>query len=403
MIEYLEIRNSSLEIVGIIDTAQSIIWHSVYFGVGDFEIYLQPTAEQLNVLQKDNYITHPDRPTVGIIEHVENTENAQDGKMFVISGRFAKSILDRRHIYRLSGTSNKATVLRGNVESAARALVANNAISCTFDTSRNIPVLELGTNAGLTPVIVDESGNPTQKQVSYENLLEYTDKLLEEYGMSAEINMNETENKLQYICYMGDDRSVNNTTGNEPVIFSRDYDNLTGINYLTDDTTYKNTALIGGEGEGTQRFYSLISGAYSGLSRRETFVDASSISKTYTDDEEQEHTYSNAEYRAMLNAQGIQELAQMTKTETLDGEINVTFGQWQLDRDFFLGDIVTVQDKSIWKYIDVRITEITEVQDENGYSIVPTFSTGTIKKEIVYLTTENGDILSTENGDLLEV
>lgn len=370
MIEYLEIRNASLEVVGIIDTAQSIIWHSIYFGVGDFEIYLQPTEEQLTVLQKDNYITRPDRTPVGIIEHVENTESQQDGQMFVVSGRFAKSILDRRHIYRLSGTTNKATILTGNVESAARALVANNAISCTFDTARNMPILELGANAGLTPIIVDESGNPTQKQVSYENLLEYTDGLLEEYGMAAEIKLSESELKLQYVCYMGVDRSVNNTAGNAPVIFSREYDNLTESNYLTDDTNYKNTALIGGEGEGTQRFYSLIaSSTESGLARRETFVDASAISKTYTDDDEQEHEYTNAEYKAMLNAQGKQELAQMTKIESLSGTINVSFGQWQLDRDFFLGDIVTVQDKSIGKYGDVRIREITEIQDENGYSI----------------------------------
>lgn len=369
MIEYLEIRNANLEVVGIIDTAQSIIWHSIYFGVGDFEIYLQPTAEQLTVLQKDNYITRPDRTPVGIIEHVENTESSQDGQMFVISGRFAKSILDRRHIYRLSGTTNKATILTGNVESAARSLVANNAISCTFDTSRNIPILELGANAGLTPIIVDESGNPTQKQVSYENLLDYTDALLEEYKMAAEIKLSESELKLQYVCYMGVDRSVNNTAGNAPVIFSREYDNLTESNYLTDDTNYKNAALIGGEGEGTQRFYSLIAGTERGLARRETFVDASAISKTYTDDDEQEHEYTNAEYKAMLNAQGKQELSQMTKIETLSGKINVTFGQWQLDRDFFLGDIVTVQDKSIGKYGDVRIMEITEIQDENGYSI----------------------------------
>ena len=38
MIEYVEIRGSETEIVGILDVATAIIWHSVYFGVGDFEI-----------------------------------------------------------------------------------------------------------------------------------------------------------------------------------------------------------------------------------------------------------------------------------------------------------------------------------------------------------------------------
>ena len=38
MISYVEILNTERELIGIIDTAKSIIWHSVYFGVGDFEI-----------------------------------------------------------------------------------------------------------------------------------------------------------------------------------------------------------------------------------------------------------------------------------------------------------------------------------------------------------------------------
>ena len=46
-IEYVEIRDESRNIVGIIDTAQSIIWHSVYNGVGDFEIYAQATEKHI--------------------------------------------------------------------------------------------------------------------------------------------------------------------------------------------------------------------------------------------------------------------------------------------------------------------------------------------------------------------
>lgn len=40
MIEYVEVRSASTrEIIGIIDNSKSIIWHDVYYGVGDFEIY----------------------------------------------------------------------------------------------------------------------------------------------------------------------------------------------------------------------------------------------------------------------------------------------------------------------------------------------------------------------------
>ena len=115
-IDYVEIRNESTNLIGIIDTAKSIIWHSVYFGVGDFEIYAQASPEIVTLLQAGNLVTRPDDLEVGISEKINITDNEQDGRMIIASGRFAKSILERRLIYNLSGTVNTPTILKGNVE-----------------------------------------------------------------------------------------------------------------------------------------------------------------------------------------------------------------------------------------------------------------------------------------------
>lgn len=361
-IEYVEIRNEKRSIIGIIDTANSIIWHSVYFGVGDFEIYAKATETNFALLQRGYYVTRPDNDEVGIIEKIEITQNAQDGRMIIASGRFAKSILERRVIYNLSGSTNKATILTGNVESAARALVANNLISCSFDNDRNISFLQLGAHSGSTEIIVDEEGQESEKQVSCENLLEYTDALLQEYNLSAKIILDKETYNLQYVVFAGADRQGD-------IIFSIEFDNLSASDYREDDTNERNIALIGGEGEGIERFYVLLLTEKSGLQRREMWVDASSISKKYKDEQDIEHTYTDAEYRAVLKAEGKQQLAEMQLVESFSGTINVNYGIWVLNRDYFLGDIVTVQDNSIGKYANVRITEITEVQDENGYSI----------------------------------
>lgn len=447
-IEYVVIRDTSREIVGIIDTAKSVIWHSLYYGVGDFEIYAIATPEHIQLLKRNNYVTRLDNDEVGIIEGVEILQNPQDGLMIVARGRFAKSILDRRLIYRLSGFMNVPTILRGRVENAIRTVVQGNAINCDWDTRRNIASLELGANAGIAKTIVDDSGNAAEKQVSYQNLLLYTDEVLEEYEMSAKVILNDDTKKLQYVVYEGTDRS-------DTVVFSREFDNLVESRYTADDTAEKNVALIGGEGEGKERFYSLLAGSQSGLSRRELFVDASSQNKklrktelqelfpsgtfsglnfivngnvyatlitdldreyslsqlnslfpsgvtsgtkfnvggvTYAnliygetdkykltplgykamlDVEEQEGTYelTNTVYTNLLNSQGKQDLSVLNKVETFDGAINTSFGNWILNEDYFLGDIVTVQDNQIGKYASVRITEITEVQDENGYTV----------------------------------
>lgn len=405
MIEYVEVRRKSdREIIGLIDNAKSIIWHSTYYGVGDFEIYAVASTKHIQLLREGNWITRPNDIEVGIIEKVSSTYTIEEGTMIVASGRFAKSILDRRHIYRLSSHQNRATILSGKVESAVRALVANNAISCSFDNKRNIPFLELGALSNIPTIIVDEFGQAADKQVSYDNLLEYTEEVLKEYKIGAIITLDDSTNKLQYSCYIGADRSIENAEGNEPVIFSQEYDNLTDSEYSFDDSTKKTAALIGGEGEGLERFYSLVAGTETGFERRETWVDASSVSRTYKEEgSDVEKTYTVAQYTKLLNTLAKQELANATETQSFEATVNVNGGVWRLNDDYALGDIVTFQDNKLGKYANVRITEITEVQDENGYSIEPVFDFETGDVELMQvLTSENGSLLMTESGVALQ-
>lgn len=374
MIDFLEVLDTSKNPIGIVDTAKSIIWHSVYFGVGDFEIYIEATNENLILLAIGNYVARSDTNDVGIIENIHVTFNLTEGYMLVASGRFLKSILDRRLIYNLSGFTNKPTVLSGLVEVAARSLVQNNVINCTFDSRRNIPDFALGKLKGFQAKIVDKSGNSARKQVSYQNLLEYSDKLLQEYGLAAKVTINDSNKNFLYTVYTGTNRSVDNLSGYQPIVLSTDYDNLNSSDYTKDQSTLKTSVLIGGEGEGTARKYSLVTGGQSGLRLRELFLDCSDISQTYQEDgSDEEKTYSGSEYQAMLNQQGQQALTENIVTEAFDGEVNVSFGTFQLNRDYYLGDIVTVQDNRINKYMNTRITETTEVQDDNGYSVTAVF------------------------------
>ena len=360
MIEYVEVRNDALEVIGILDTAQSVIWHSVYYGVGDFQIHIRLT-DALHIISDARYITRPDNDEVGVIESILIADEVESGKMVTISGRFAKSLLDRRIIFNLSGKSNKATILRGNVETNVRSLVNSNAIA-----SRSLGILELGAIAGIEKIIVDENGNAAQKQVSFENLLGYTDALLKEYGIASKVTLNGS--KLQYIVYEGADRSADNAVGNQPIVFSKEYDNLVSSEYLLNTANEKNVALIGGEGEGIERFCVLL-GSRSGLARKEVFVDASSIKKTVKDENDVERTYTDSEYTSMLKAHGLQATSAMQIEEDFNGAIDITNGNWMYGIDVFLGDIVTVQDNDIGVFKNVRLGEVTEYQDEDGYSV----------------------------------
>lgn len=368
-IEYVEIRDENTQLLGVVDTAKSIIWHPFYFGVGNFEIYVKASPEIVELLQEGRLVTRPDDLEVGIIEKINIANNPQDGKMLAAAGRFAKSLLERRVIYNLSGNVNTPTILRGKVETEVRRVVAENAIACPFDSRRNIPQLALGDVAGLPHIIVDENGAAAQKQVSHENLLTYTDALLQEYGLGSTVILDEDAGLLRYVIYAGVDRSWDNAAGNDPITFGRDFDNISDSTYNFDAATEKNVALIGGAGEGLERFYSLVAGAQTGLQRREMWVDAASLNRTYKNDNDEEQTYTDSEYRTMLNAAGTQQLNANRVTESFAGSIDLQNSQWKYNHDFALGDFVTTQDEDIGKYVVVRLREVLEVQDENGYSI----------------------------------
>ena len=449
MIDYVEIRNTGLELLGLIDTAKSVIWETQYFGAGAFELYTEATPQAISMLQVGNFVTRVESEGVGIIEAVDITYTGGDGRMIAASGRLAKSILDRRLITYVNGNAGVATVFSGNVEARARGLVQDNAVACYKDkkrtvpyTQRNISILQLGDLAGLP-------AETELRQINDENLLEYTDGFLQQYGYGAKLIRK--GNKLAYTVYSGIDRSIGNKAGNEPVIFSEDFDNLTGSNYALDETARKSFALVGGEGEGNARFYVECNAGLSDLARREVFIDSSTAREVYEDkfeadgvivhdykeDENGDYVLDNNgerivigshregtsiftlshavtslkkvtvggaetvctlntsartitfaaeniplkgneivvqfvddnEYRVQLAGEGQQELAKLVSAEGFSGSIDLENSTFKLGTDFDIGDIVTVQDNGINKYINVRVVTVAEVQDDSGYQV----------------------------------
>lgn len=370
MIEYLEVRNSNREIIGILDDFQSVIWETSYYSTGAFEVYLQAAPQYINMLQTGNYVTRPDDENIGIIENINVEYSEEFGKMIAASGRFAKSILDRRIIYNASGnTTGKLSISpvisSGLVETAVRKLVTDHIISSP-QTARNISFITLGELQGITKKIVDESGNNAQLQTSFGNLLEYTDEMLHSYELGAKMVFDRETLQLKYTVYEGKDRSRNNTQNNLPIIMAQEYDNFFSSKYEKNTTQFKNTALIGGEGEGTNRFCTMIGTNATGLNRREVWIDASAQSKTYELNGEQKQ-YTDDEYLALLKSAGTQTIADYQIAETYEGELNVNTLTYKTD--FNIGDIITVEDNELNIYINPRIITVIENQDESGYSI----------------------------------
>lgn len=378
MIEYLEVyEKTTLKLLGVVDVFKSLIWRTCYYTTGDFEIYCMETDNNVSLLQIGRWVKIPNGDDVALIESIETSYSAQDGRMLVVTGRMATCILDRRIIYKRYGTSYLVypTIIKGNVQNAINSLI-NDCFINPIDSQRRYDLLMtqigIASNAVLTTINDNDVAVPAERQVTYDNLKDYIEALLEEYRLGARMIF--SGSRLCYYQYVGQQI---------PFIFSVEFDNLVSSNYLESDTDYKNVALVAGEeeteekenadGTTTERKWrqtTLIYGSqHKGIDRREVYIDGSSISKTYEDDAGEEQKYTDAEYQSMMRAFGKNELAGMKRVRSLTGEINITTTGLEYRKDFSLGDIATIQDKVLNVYGDSRILEATEVQDENGYTI----------------------------------
>jgi len=356
----LYIYDRNLEMVGIIDTASDVIWHRRYFTSGDFEIHTPATDITLELIKKQYIIKKSDSVEFGIIESLI-LEQREDGEYIKASGRFGSSLLGRRIIM-------ERTTLNTTVEEAMRELVYNNAIDISglllfsdtllfsddllFVANRSIPKLELGDVNGYTEEV--------SFQVTYKNLLVKLEELAKTSGISYRIRFDDINKKFIFETYKALDRSAAQSV-NPRAIFSNDYETLLTSTYQTTDQQHSNVVLVGGEGEDELRKLVTLGGD-EGLDRYEVFVDAKDI--------RMEDGMTLEEYNALLSQKGYESLIPVS--EWFEGNV-ISNGNLIYKTDYDLGDIVTIENSKWGIRINVRITEITEVYDANGVTIVPIF------------------------------
>ena len=354
LISYVEVRDKYSRLpFAIIEPAEC--WFELaFYGVGEFQVYTRATKTALAALQVGNYISLPRKPFIWLIEGIEKKYEAGRGYMISATGRQAKVILGKRII-------NEQTQLPKDLTTAVLGLVRKHAGDQATE-PRQIDGL-----AELTSVIIRQI---TETQVSYSNLLDYTDELLKAYEVGAELTITDAA-VFRYNLYEGADRSGN-------IIFSQTFDNLLSSSYKRSTATFRSYALIGGQGEGTARILHEYDSAPNlrGIDRAEMFVDAKDVSSKYKDADgtEKELDLTTAAglatYKAWLLERGKAKAAEHTLVETFEGEIDTAASFYKFGVDYFLGDRVRVQDDVLGVYITPRILKITLRQDRKYSELV---------------------------------
>lgn len=361
------VLDTTFQVVGVLDSYKSFIWTDRYCGYGDFEIYAPADNILLSMLQEDYYLWVKDSDRTMIIETIEIETDAEEGATVTVSGRSLESILERRIIRGqtvLEAEEDENLPLQEGVEK----LLNENLIKPNID-SRKIEGFKFKRSEDETVV-----GAWVWAQYFGENLYDAIVALCESFHLGFRVLLDISSGSMEFELYSGQDRSYEQMA-NPHIIFSPGFENLLSSNYLSSKKAWKNAAMVAGEGEGAERILVDVSpdeNEYSGLDRRELFVDAESISKTvYTDDGESTEL-STEDYEEQLKQKGNEELQKVGITETFEGEIASASG-YTYGSDFFLGDIVEIVDE-FGHSARARVTEIIMSHDESGSSTIPTFS-----------------------------
>lgn len=423
------VLDKNFNLVYVIDTYKSCIWSNRYVELGDCELYLPATPKLLTVLMIDYYLIRLNDDMVCRIKKIQLQTNAENGDYLIITGKDTKDLCDQRIVW-------STMTCNGALETFIRQMVTSTMISPNLSARWMIKpngtaLVALGTAAGFTEVSTEQV---SYKNVG-EQIREYCTKYGWGYKMilngstlnfilykgvdrSDEVFFSDEYENLDATSYTLNDTNLGNVAlvagEGEGSARSR---NVSGYAESTDRyevfvdakdishtiswsdlVTLYPTTTDGGQGyyatEGSTYVYKLnylnvlivdsdqltqLQANYP--SGQEITVDGVDYYQVYNvtiatlpvqyPADTDNVTLRAIIYEVYLLTRGYEKLANYGETISFEGTIEpaVTF---EYKKDYNLGDIVTVQNR-YGVTASVRITEVVEVDDDNGYSVQPKF------------------------------
>lgn len=335
---------SPLALVVEVDTYSDATFTSGLYAPGEFAITVNYWTLGAPEFQAERFILFNNDPTkIGVIQSVTKviSEDGKGSQMLTVTGREASHLITAfRNIFppagfaRYSETAVVETVLKNLVKSQ---------IGSTASTDRKDTLLNVIATSG--------RGGSYTLNARLTLMQEEMRKacLATEVGYSVVLNTSTL--KLDFDTVHGTDRTAGQSV-NPRVMFSTQFDSLKEGSIENTYDQYRNLAILAGQGEGVNRNIREVTGSggpYTGLKRRELFIDARDM-----------------ETDADLDARGAQRLVEASPRVFLEASA-LQYSQYIYGTDYFLGDKVTLgaYDTS-W---DARITAVTESVRAGEYSI----------------------------------
>lgn len=345
----LFILDQSFNVVGIVDSYESLIWTERFNKYGDFELYLPANSYFVDLLRQDYYVQRNDSDRMMIIEGVQIKSDAEEGNHLIITGRSLESILCRRIIW-------DQTNINGNLQNAIKKLI-NDAIINPSIVKRKISNFSFSDSSDT--VITSMT---LEAQYTGDILYNAISTVCIDKNIGFKIILNNSN--FVFSLYSSEDRSYNQDV-NPYVVFSPNFDNIINSDYISSKEKYCNVTLVAGEGEGSDR-KTVTVGTVEGLERRELYTDAREVSSNTEDGE-----LTPTQYNEKLTQKGEENLKEYKIEQNFESQAE-TSRMFVYGRDFNLGDILQIENEYGMSY-GARVTEIITSIDSDGTLIYPTF------------------------------
>ena len=343
----INIIDRDLSFLGQIDNYEALILTKKWHGIGGIELHLNEDITHADKLQKENIIFTTEKKAYVILHREMNSAN----RKMIIKGLELKSYLGRWLVF---PPEDRAYFrVNDNVETIMKEYT-----QATLD------------RKGITDITVapDQGrGEKTVYQSRYKNLAEELEKLSLSSGLGWDITLDIENKRFVFDVIEGQNKTANQDTL-PPAVFSIEYDNIAEQRLIESKLGHANTAIVAGQGEGVDREITIVGDA-EGFDSFELFVDARDLENI--DD---------------LPKRGKQKLAEVQEIFTFDSKI-LENQSLVYEKDFKLGDVVTIQNNKWNITSDERIVEITEIYESTGFRLDIAFGKGlpTIMEKIKQL------------------
>lgn len=356
----IRIMTRDFNLIGEVNQYSSLQLSRSWHGVGSIEMRINRYLKHANELQRGRIIfPHNKLNKAHIIRYreIELDENGKATENWIIHALPLKSWMGQRITYPppTTGYDNK----QGNAETVMMHYVNNNVIN-PMDSKRKMDKVALASNLGRGSQVIWNS--------RYKNLADELTEISTISGLGWNVDIDTFSE--QFVLKVSEGR---NLTADQsilpPAIFSPEFNTLGKMTFTESELNYRNAAIVGGQGEDVDRRIVEV-GASTGYDRYELFVDARDVSET--DDQDPPVQRPDAEINADLTARGQQHLMEYDQEIYLEGQA-LTKSRLIYEKDYDLGDIVTLQNKEWGVTLNARITEVKEIYEPGKTVIELTF------------------------------